>query len=321
MSDLPVTLQDIQAAAERIRPYVKRTPILRAEKLDDLLGCEVYLKPESLQITGSFKIRGATNKVLSLTDAQRAQGIIASSSGNHAQGVSYIARELGVKATVVMPENAPRTKVEGCRALGTEVVLFGNDSIQRYQKLYEIRDQHGYTMVHSYDDPLLIAGQGTTGYEIAQDLPEVDTVVVPLGGGGLLAGLATAVKGMLPGTRVIGAEPSAIPRFSESIARGERVAVPMRDTVADGLMITVTGDNTYPLIRAHVDDVLPVDDAFIRQALKALVFGGKLLVEPSAAIGVAAALTRQIPFKPGEKVCFLISGGNIDPERLIELIS
>lgn len=320
MSELPVSLQDIKAAAARIAPYVKHTPLLRAEKLDAVLGCKVYLKPENLQVTGSFKIRGASNKVLSLSDEERARGIIASSSGNHAQGVSFIAQQFGVRATVVMPENAPHTKVEGCRAMGAEVVLYGNDSIQRYKKLYEIRDAKGYTMVHSYDDPALIAGQGTSGLEIAQDLPDVDAVVVPLGGGGLLAGVATAIKGMVPGARVIGVEPAAIPRYSESFRQGERVVVPMGDTIADGLMITMTGENTYPLIKTYVDEVVTAEDEFIKRALGSILFGAKVLPEPSAAVGVAAAMARTITFKADDKVCFFISGGNIDSDRLASLI-
>lgn len=316
---LAVSLSDIKAASERLAPYVKRTPILRAEKLDGALGCEVYFKPECLQKTGSFKIRGATNKILTLTEEERERGIIASSSGNHAQGVAYAAGLLGIKATIVLPTNAPQVKVDNTRALGAEVVQYGFGSIERYKKLYEIVAEKGYTVVHSFNDPALIAGQGTVGYEIMQDLRDVDTVVVPLGGGGVLAGIAVAVKETNPSVRVVGVEPSRIPRYSESRKAGKPVEVELQDTVADGLMITTTGSNTYPIIEQYVDEVIPVDDEYIVRALNEIVYKGKVLVEPSAAIGVAAVLSGALRVRADEKVCFVLTGGNIDPAKLCEL--
>ena len=318
---LAVCLDDIKAASERLAPYVKRTPILRAEKLDDDLGCEVYFKPECLQKTGSFKIRGATNKILTLTQEEKDRGIIASSSGNHAQGVAYAAGLLGIKATIVLPTNAPQVKVDNTRALGAEVVQYGFGSIERYKKLYEIVAEKGYTVVHSFNDPALIAGQGTVGYEIMQDLSDVDTVVVPLGGGGVLAGVAVAVKESNPAVRVVGVEPSRIPRYSESRKAGKPVEVELQDTVADGLMITTTGSNTYPIIEEYVDEVIPVDDEYIVRALNEIVYKGKVLVEPSAAIGVAAVLRGALKVRKDEKVCFVLTGGNIDPNKLCELTS
>lgn len=316
-----VGINDIKQAAARISGKVRRTPLLRGDKLDSLWGAEVYFKPENLQLTGSFKIRGATNKILSLTDEERARGIIASSSGNHAQGVAYAARTLGIKATLVLPENAPRSKVEGCKNLGAEVILHGFGSIERYNKLYEIQAEKGYTLVHSYNDPDLIAGQGTAGLEIMEDLPDVDTVVVPLGGGGLLAGVAAAVKETRPGVRVVGVEPANIQRYAESRRAGRPVKVEMGPTLADGLMITVTGENNYPLIEKYVDEIVPASDDFIRKALMEIVFKAKLLVEPSAAVGVAAALQGSFKVKPGEKICYFLSGGNIDPEKLADFIA
>ena len=316
---LAVSLKDIMAASERLAKYVKHTPILRAEKLDETLGCEVYFKPECLQKTGSFKIRGATNKILTLTEEERDKGIIASSSGNHAQGVAFAAKLLGIKATIVLPTNAPQVKVDNTRALGAEVVQYGFGSIERYKKLYEIVAEKGYTVVHSFNDPALIAGQGTVGYEIMQDLKDVDTVVVPLGGGGVLAGVAVAVKEMNPSVRVVGVEPERIPRYSESRKAGKPVEVELKDTVADGLMITTTGTNTYPIIEEYVDEVIPVADEYIVRALNEIVFKGKVLVEPSAAIGVAAVLSGALKVKKDEKVCFVLTGGNIDPGKLCEL--
>ena len=316
-----VGLNDIKQAAARISGKVRHTPLLRGDKLDNLWGAEVYFKPENLQVTGAFKIRGATNKILSLSDEERARGVIASSSGNHAQGVAYAAKTLGIKATLVLPENAPRSKVEGCKNLGAEVILHGFDSIQRYNKLYEIQAEKGYTLVHSYNDPDLIAGQGTSGLEIMEDLPDVDTVVVPLGGGGLLAGVAAAVKETRPTVRVVGVEPANIQRYAESRKAGKPVKVEMGPTLADGLMITVTGENNYPLIDKYVDEIVPANDDFIRKALMEIVFKAKLLVEPSAAVGVAAALEENFKVKPGEKICFFLSGGNIDPEKLADFIA
>ena len=315
-----VGLSDIQKAAERIAGKVRHTPILRGDKLDSLVGAEVYFKPENLQITGSFKIRGATNKILSLSEEDRAKGIIASSSGNHAQGVAYAAKMLGIKATLVLPENAPQSKIEGTKALGAEVILYGFDSIQRYKKLYEIQDEKGYTLVHSYNDPELIAGQGTSGLEIAQDMPDVDTVVVPLGGGGLLAGVAAALKESRPSVRVIGVEPAGIQRYAESRKAGHPVEVPMGETLADGLMITKTGEFNYPLIDKYVDEIVPASDEFIKKALLEIIFKGKLLVEPSAAIGLAAALEGTFKVRAGEKICFFLSGGNIDPDKLASFL-
>lgn len=316
-----VKLADIEKASKRLAPYIKRTPIIRAEKVDGAAGCEVYFKPENLQKTGSFKLRGATNKILSLSEEERGRGIIASSSGNHGLGVACASQLLGVQATLVLPVNAPKVKIEGARNMGANVILHGYDSVERYKRLYEIQAEEGYTLVHSYDDIDLIAGQGTVGYEIGEDFKDVDTVIVPLGGGGLLAGVATALKEMKPSVRVIGAEPAAIPRYSASRERGEPVEVPMNDTVADGLMITKTGGNTYPLIQKYVDEVIPVEDEFILKAMDHIYFDAKLVVEPSAAIGLAAILSGKIKTSPEEKVCCVLTGGNIDKEKLLKIFS
>lgn len=279
----------------------------------------MYFKPECLQLTGSFKIRGASNKILTMTDEEKEKGIIASSSGNHALGVAYAAKMLGIKATLVLPTNAPQVKVDNAKKLGAEVIQHGFGSIERYKKLYEIVDEKHYSVVHSFNDPMLIAGQGTVGYEIMQDLKDVDTVVVPLGGGGVLAGVATAVKSINPKCRVIGAEPERIPRYSESRKQGKPVTVELKDTLADGLMITTTGTNTYPLIEEYVDEIVPVPEYAIAKALNYIVYKAKVVVEPSAAIGVAALISGGFKVKPGEKVCFVLTGGNIDPKKLVDL--
>ena len=316
-----VSIEHIKKARELIHSKVHHTPILRADRLDSLVEAQVYLKPENLQITGSFKIRGALHKILTLSDEERAKGIIASSSGNHAQGVAYASKMMGVKAIVIMPENAPQTKINGAKSFGAEVVLYGFDAIQRYKKLYELKAEHGYTLVHSFNDPELIAGQGTSGLEIVEDLPDVDTVVVPLGGGGLMAGVAVALKESRPSIRVIGVEPTNIARYAESRKAGKPVEVEMGPTLADGLMLTTTGEHNYPLIEKYVDEVVTGSDPFIQKALAHIVFESKLLVEPSAAIGLAAALEGTFKVRKGERICFFLSGGNIDPGKLVSLIN
>ena len=320
MKNLVLTIKDIKEASVRISKYVKHTPLIKAEKLDEILGCEVYLKPECLQKTGSFKIRGATNKIMSLSKVERDKGIIASSSGNHGLGVAFAANALGVEATLILPVNAPKAKIDGAIKLGANVILHGTDSIERYKKLYEIQDEKGYTLVHSYNDPQLIVGQGTIGYEIINDLQDADTVVVPLGGGGLLSGVALAVKEMNPNVRVIGVEPAAIPRYSESRQAGKPVEVPMADTIADGLMITKTGDYTYPLIQKYVDEIVTVEDEFIYKALNLILFQTHILVEPSSAIGIASLIAGKFKVSKNEKICFVLTGGNIDPDNLVDFI-
>ncbi len=318
---LAVNLKDIQEACKKIRPYIRQTPLFREERLDGFTHSQVYLKPECLQITGSFKLRGALNKILSLTNEEKHKGIIAASSGNHAQGVAYTAKKLGIEATLVLPENAPSIKIKGTEALGAKVILYGFDSIQRYKKLYELVEEMGYTMVHSYDDPKLVAGQGTIGCEIMKDTDDLDVIIVPLGGGGLLAGIAVAAKEINPKIRVIGVEPEAIPRYSNSRKLGKPVEVQTKNTIADGLMIAKAGEITYPIIEKYVDEIVTVSDEFIYKSLPEVIFKTKLVVEPASVIGFAAVLAEKIKFKNDEKVCFVLSGGNIDPERLVEFIN
>lgn len=317
---LPVNLKNIQDAYHNIKPYVRHTPLLMEERLKDLANCEVYLKPECLQITGSFKLRGAINKILSLTDSEKEKGVIATSSGNHAQGVAYAAKKLDTKATLILPENAPLIKIEGTKALGAEVILYGYNSAQRHEKLEEIVEQKFYTVIHSYDDPILIAGQGTVGYEIMEDIEGLDAIVVPLGGGGLLAGISIAVKEINPKIKVIGVEPKAVPRYSESRKLGRPVEVSIKDTIADGLVIPKPGENTFPIIANYVDEIITVNDEFIYKTLPEIIFKTKLVVEPSAVVGFAAALEGNLQLKKYEKVCFVLSGGNIDPGKLAQFI-
>lgn len=317
---LPINLKNIQDAYQNIKPYIRRTPLLKEERLNSLANCEVYLKPESLQITGSFKLRGAFNKILSLTDSEKEKGIIATSSGNHAQGVAYAAKKLGIKAILILPESAPLIKVEGVKALGAKVILHGQNPAQRHEKLKEIVELEGCTIINSYDDSTLIAGQGTVGNEIMEDMEKLNTIMVPLGGGGLLAGIAVAVKENNAKVRVIGIEPKAVPRYSESRRIGKPVEVLGERTIADGLVIPKPGKDNYTIIEKYVDDIITASDEFIYKALPKIVLKTKLVVEPSAVIGFAAVLEGKIKFKSNDKVCFVLSGGNIDSEKLIQFI-
>ncbi|MDP9857362.1 threonine/serine dehydratase [Agrobacterium tumefaciens] len=311
MNSFP-TIQDILDARTRLKPHVRHTPLLRADKIGETVGCKLYLKPETLQITGAFKIRGALNKALSLSEEEIANGIIATSSGNHAQGLAYAARMLGVRAILVLPVNTPKIKIENTKALGAEVVLFDGDTAARWKRVYEIAAENHYAPIHAFEDPIVMAGQGTIGCEILDDLPEVDTVVVPVGGGGLISGIATAIKETRPSVRVIGAEPALTPKYFHSRINKKRTSLPLQNTIADGLRISVPGQNPYPIIEKYVDEIVLVDDHHIVEGMRALAKDAKLIAEPAAAITVGALLAGALDVKPEEKVCAVLSGGNWD---------
>ncbi|EBA06453.1 threonine ammonia-lyase [Sagittula stellata] len=306
----PPTIADIQAARARIAPYIRRTQLLRAERIEPAVGCSLYLKPETLQVTGAFKIRGALNATLQLSPEQLARGLISSSSGNHAQGLSWAGRMLGAKVVLVLPTITPQQKVENTRALGAEVVLYDGDTAARWKEVYRIAEEEGYETVHGFEDTRVMAGQGTIGCEIVEDLPDVDTVIVPLGGGGLISGVATALKALKPGIRVIGAEPALTPKYYQSRIEGKRVSLPLLDTIADGLRISVPGQNPWPIIERHVDEIVTVEDSHIKAGMRSLARDAKLIAEPSAAIGVGALLGGRVKVRPNEKVCTILTGGN-----------
>ncbi|WP_425988865.1 threonine/serine dehydratase [Ensifer sp. R-19] len=292
---------------------------MRADKIEKAAGCELYLKPETLQITGAFKIRGALYKALSLSREEIANGIIATSSGNHAQGLAYAARMLDVKAILVLPVTTPKIKIENTKALGAEVILFDGDTAARWKRVYEIAAENKYAAVHAFEDPIVMAGQGTIGCEILQDLDDVDTVIVPIGGGGLISGIATAIKETKPSVRVIGAEPALTPKYFHSRINKERTSLPLKNTIADGLRISVPGQNPYPIIEKYVDEIVLVEDEHIIAGMRALAKDAKLIAEPAASIGVGALLAGSIDVKPDEKVCAVLSGGNWDLRDLAEI--
>ena len=311
-----ITFDDIIQAQESIAPYIIKTPLLRVKVLDAYIGAEVYLKPENLQSTGSFKLRGATNKLLSLTAEERAKGVVTASSGNHAQGVACAAQRLGVNALIVMPTNANPAKLEGARAFGATVIQCGTTGTQREEKMSEIITAEGRIMVHAFDDPYVMAGQGTIGLEIMADQPDMDVIVVPVGGGGLISGVATAAKNIKPDIRIIGMEPTAVNRYAVSRQEGHPVSVEMKQTIADGTRTDMAHQFNFEHIEALVDELVAIEDEWIEKGMRGIILKAKIIAEPSSSMGVGAALAGKLRLKPTDKVCFVISGGNVDPKQV-----
>ena len=313
-----VTITDLKRAAEVLRPVAVRTPLLFDDVLSEKLGIEIRHKPECLQRAGAFKFRGAYNYLHSLPEDVRARGVIAPSSGNHGQGVAMAARLFGVPATVVMPTNVTGPKRAGAERLGAKVVLAGTTTQDRYEKALEISREEGSTLVHPYDDPMIIAGQGTVGLEIAEDLPEVETILVPVGGGGLSAGVATAIKLTLPNARVIGVEPVSAPKLYRARQKGAPVRLDSTRGLADGLLATEIGGRPFLHHQAYIDDVVLVDDDPLRDAMRHLLDRLKVVVEPSGAITVAALMTGAV--KPAGTTVAVLSGGNVEWSGLRQLL-
>ena len=311
-----VTLTDIQNAHARITPYIRRTPLLRVSALDAICGCQVYIKPESLQTTGSFKLRGATNKLLSLSAEERARGIIAASSGNHGQGVAYAAQQLGIDAIIVMPHDAPPTKMAGVKSYGAQIEIFsGTLGSERDALMAKLAAEQGRVPIHPFSNPLIVAGQGTAALEALADEPELDFLISPIGGGGLISGLATAAKGLKPSLHMVGIEPTAAPRYLASRAKGEATGINLGFTIADGTRTDRASDHNFPIIEKLVDDLYNVSDDYIKQALYLYARYAKLVTEPSGALTLAALLSGQINCQPADKVCLVISGGNLDVDN------
>lgn len=307
-----VTVQDIREAAERIRPYIRHTPLLREQGMDKILGCQAYLKPEMLQISGAFKLRGALSKILSLTPEERKKGIITSSSGNHGQSCAYVGQMLDIHTVVVVPEDAPAIKLENARAMGAEVIPWNRKYVERMKKVREEMAEHGYILVHPYEDYTVMAGQGTIGLEILEDLPDVDTMLVPIGGGGLISGISTAIKETRPNVRVIGVQAAACGAFYASWKNGQRTEITARPTLADGLTSIRVSDYTYPIIEKYVDDIVAAEEEDIQEAVRLVAGHAKLVAEPSSCVGIAALLSGKLKTRPDEKVCAVLTAGNWD---------
>ncbi len=312
-----VRLADVRAAADRLRGVIVRTPLLADPDLSERLGTEVRLKCESLQRAGSFKARGANNFVMQLADDAVAGGVITYSSGNHAQAVALAARIRGVKAVVVMPTTAPAVKRQGAERLGARVVLEGTTSLERKVRAEAIAQEEGLAMVPPFDHPWIIAGQGTAGLEIHEDWPDVGTVVVPIGGGGLFSGICSALRRLSPGVRLVGVEPEGAASMRAALDAGHPVTLDHIATIADGLAPVRTGDLTFQHVRELADDVVTVSDEAIREATRHLLHGRKLVVEFSGAATVAALLSGAVP--TDRPTAAVLSGGNLDPSLLVEL--
>lgn len=313
---LPISIDDVRAAAERIAPLAHRTPLLRSRTLDAHVGAPVALKAENLQRAGAFKFRGACNAVAAL----RPDGVCSVSSGNHAQALALAAREHGAHATILMPRDAPASKRAATEGYGAEVVEFDRYTEDRDALVRELAAERGLTLVHPYDEPLVMAGQGTVGLELAAEVEDLDVVLVPCGGGGLLAGVATAITALRPTARIVGVEPQASDDTARSLRAGERVRVEVRPTIADGQQLPTPGERTWPVIRALVDDVVTVSDAEIVAAMRLLFERLKVVAEPSGATALAALLAGRVEVRAGT-VGVVISGGNVDAARFAALVS
>lgn len=313
-----VSVSDIDSAREVIRPYLHRTPLLTSATISRLCGSNVLVKAENLQKTGSFKARGGTNAILGLSAEQKVRGVITVSAGNHGAGVAFGARLAGVRATVVMPETATRSKIAAVEAYGAEVRLV--DPMRLMETMHEVQQQEGQSFIHPFDDPHVIAGQGTVGREILDDLPNVDVIVVPVGGGGLISGIAAYVKRKNPSVTIVGVEPTHSNVVSQSLAAGHPMALERFFSIADGLNAPWSGPLSLSIIQDLVDLVVSVDDEAISAAMALLLERSKLLVEPAGAASIAALLQGLIPRAGGKRVVAILSGGNVDLSRLESLL-
>jgi threonine dehydratase len=313
-----VTSDDVVAARETLREVIAETPVLYSRVLSDLIGGPVYLKAENLQRTGSFKIRGAYVRIAGMSDAERARGVVAASAGNHAQGVALAASILGASATVVMPERAPLPKVQATRGYGAQVILHGASVEDALAEALRFAERTGAVFIHPYDHPGIVAGQGTLGFEIIEQCPQAATVLIPIGGGGLAAGVAIAVKGLDPDVRIVGVQAEAMAAFPESLAQGHSIAVPARPTMADGIAVSKPGDIAVAVLSKFADRLVTVTEGGLARALLLCLERAKQVVEPSGAAAVAALLEYPGEFEP--PVVAVLSGGNIDPLLLSKLL-
>ena len=315
-----VTLPDVRAALGRIRDRIYLSPCARSETLSRLTGTHAFLKLENLQMTGAYKERGALNKLLLLSPGERAMGLIAASAGNHAQGVAYHGGRLGVATTIVMPETTPIMKVANTRAHGARVVLHGANFDEAYAEARRLEQAEGLTFIHPFDDPAIIAGQGTVGLELVDQVPDLDAVLVPVGGGGLISGIAVAIKALRPAVRIIGVEAEGIPCMKAALAAGALVTLEPSSTLADGIAVKRAGDLTFEHVKAHVDEMVTVSEEEIASAILYLLEKEKTVTEGAGAVGVAALMNQRVRGLEGKRVVPVISGGNIDVNLIARII-
>src|SRR5271165_5327582 len=314
-----VELRDIQAALARIRQDIRVSPCTHSETFSGLTGNSIFLKLDNQQRTGAFKERGALNKLLTLTADERSRGVIAASAGNHAQGVAYHAGRHGIRARIYMPLPTPLTKVSSTRAYGAEVVLYGANYDEAYDKALEVAGAEGLTLIHAFNDEAVIAGQGTLGLEILQQHPDVEVIVIPIGGGGLIGGIACAVKETNPAVQIFGVQPARIPSMKAAVAEGKPVTLHSAKTIADGIAVRRAGERTLPLVQKYVDDIVTVEEEEIANAILLLLEREKTLAEGAGAAAIAAVLNRKLPLQ-GKKIAVLVCGGNIDVTLLSRII-
>jgi threonine dehydratase len=316
--ELPIDLGDVERAAARLKGVAHRTPLVTSRTLDARAGAHVVLKAEGFQRMGAFKFRGAYNAVSQLSEAELAGGVVASSSGNHAQALALAASLCRTHATILMPRDAPASKRAATEGYGAEVVEYDRWTDDRDGMTLRVAEERGATLIHAYDDPRIMAGAGTCGLELVQDAEDLDAVVVPCGGGGLLSGSLVAVKGLSPGCRVVGVEPEASPDVRRSLAAGARVSVDIGRSICDGQLLATPGALTWRVISSLVDDVVTVSDDEVRDAMRLLFERGKLVAEPSGASALAAVLAGRIA---GDRVGVILSGANVDAWRFAELLA
>ncbi|MCC8176320.1 MAG: threonine ammonia-lyase [Bacteroidales bacterium] len=314
--NLPIS--EIYRAAQALRDVARHPRLIGVTNLSD--SAQVYLKPENLQYTGSFKLRGAYYKISQLSDQEKARGVIACSAGNHAQGVALGATHNGIKSVICLPAGAPLSKVEATKKLGAEVVLVPGVYDDAYQRALELQKEKGYTLVHPFDDPKVIAGQGTIGLEILDEMPNVEAVIVPIGGGGLISGVAMAIKELRPEVKVYGVQSAGAPSMEESVKGGHIKRLEQVSTIADGIAVKEPGVNTFDLVNRYVDDIVTVTDDETAAAILTLIERQKLIAEGAGAVSVAAAMFNKLPIE-GKRVVSLVSGGNIDVNFLNRIIS
>jgi threo-3-hydroxy-L-aspartate ammonia-lyase len=320
VTPLPVGFSDVEAAAERLGGVAHRTPTVRSRTLDERCGAQVFLKCENLQRMGAFKFRGAYNLLSTLSPQERRAGVVAFSSGNHAQGVALAARLLAIPATIVMPTDAPSVKLDATRGYGAEVVLYERERSHREEIAAAIAAERGATIVPPFDDARIVAGAGTAGLELLADAGNLDAIVVPVGGGGLMSGAALAAHGVDPSIAVYGVEPEAGDDFAQSLARNERVKIGVPKTIADGLQTTSPGELTFEIARRHTRAIVTVSDDELREAVRFLFARMKLVVEPSGAAAVAALLHHRIERLDGKRVGAILSGGNVDGNHFASIV-
>lgn len=315
-----LNFNDILQARERLQGVAHRTPVLASKQFNEQAGCEVFFKAENLQRVGAFKFRGAYNKLASLNPEERKHGVLAYSSGNHAQATALAAKLFGVPAVIVMPEDAPQIKAAATRAYGAEIIFYDRYSQSREDTGEKICRERGMTLVPPFDDYAIMAGQGTSALELLEDVPELDFLLTPASGCGLLAGCAVAAKHLRPQTRIFGVEPETANDTWQSLRKGERVEIPVPKTIADGLQVTAPGKLTFPIIRELVEDILLVSDQELISTMRFILERMKILVEPSGAAGAAAAFHRKFDFA-GKRVGVVLSGGNVDLTKLASYLS